>query len=263
MARSLEQIPDIVLRIGLAAENAFNSKQPFTLSLAFSTYSSALAFRKSFYSARSYLRSLKQRRPADIMPLIQAYTGLERLSCARLDREPATISLRETGCVYVNISMNALFSDLDQQLSALGIPDLDPGYNLATTTTRDMTAIFSGMAAPTPSATPDGTPHRPSVPIEIPLTPSVKPGLASSMPLFDSEFTPNDVTSRSLHETLAKLSEALCDHAIDPTAITQSNVRRNRRKLLDAMPTAISDTLRTHLLEHPGYDDILAQDLKI
>jgi hypothetical protein len=155
MTKSLEQIPQNILRIGLAAESAFHSRTPFELSLAFPTYASALAFRKSFYSTRSFLRILKQRRPQDYMPLHESYAGLERLSCARLDREPATKQLRELGSVYVTITLNTLFADLDQQLDHLGIPAIDPTYNMATSTNAEvLKAMTSPSATPSPSFSP-------------------------------------------------------------------------------------------------------------
>lgn len=234
MARTLEHISDTIFRLGLAAESAFNAKKPFRISLACSSYSSALALRKDFYSSRHFLRTLKQRKPQDAMPFLSALSGLERISVSRVDKAPAEHQLATLGSVYVDFYAKTDIDGFSQQLDALGIPSLDIGYNPATTTDRDL--MLAASTSPQDLYTPTHQPSR-----EIPLT--ERSSLPDSITIFDQTFTTQDVFAPSAHENLHKLSLALLEPS---TPISQTKVKLFRRKLLES--SNISPSLRDFLL---------------
>ena len=185
MARTLEHISDIIFRLGLAAEAAFNDKKPFRISMACSSYASALALRKDFYSSRHFLRTLKQRKPHEAMPFLAALSGLERISVSRVDKAPALQQLASLGSVYVDFYAKTDIDGFSQQLDALGIPPLEVGYNPATTTNKDFLASPS-HTSPQDLYVPTHQPSR-----EIPLTD--RTSLPDSITIFNHSFTTQDV----------------------------------------------------------------------
>jgi hypothetical protein len=257
MTKSLTHIPDTIFRLGLAANTAFHARKDFSLSLAFPSYASALAFRKLFYSSRSFLRTLQQRKPQDALRFTDAISGLERLSCARLDKAPAQAQLTALGSIYLDFTMKTNDASLDQQLDALGLPALDLAYNPDTTTNADF------MAAHMPSAPAAFTSPQqmykpaaaPSPAIELPIAdPNALP---TAFFIFDYNCTPQDFMARSAHETALKLQAAIDAFINQPNTITLANLRRLRRKLLDSQ---VSEDLRQHIMQSPELDGMLATE---
>lgn len=258
MTKSLTHIPDTIFRLGLAANTAFHARKDFSLSLAFPTYASALAFRKLFYSSRSFLRTLQQRKPQDALRFTDAISGLERLSCARLDKAPAQAQLASLGSIYLDFTMKTNDASLDQQLDALGLPALDLAYNPDTTTNADFMAAHA-PAAHAPQQTSPQALYKPaaapSAPIELPIAdPNALP---TSFFIFDYNCTAIDFFARSAHETALKLRDAIDAFINEPNLVTQANLRRLRRKLLDGQ---ISESLRDYVMNNPSIDEMLAQE---
>lgn len=242
--KRLEQLNPTLLRLATHVESLYLSNQLKPITLEFPSYGAALSFRLDFYNTRKFLNNLRERNKPEALAFASAISGLNRLSCARCDKEPALKHLADYGYVPLHFRpVNETHIDLSSQLDALGIPPLDPSYNPATMRNADFSALASASATAAPSQTSPQdlyTPtHQPSA--EIPLTTSSS--LPSSITIFDHTFTTQDVFASSAHESLHKLSLALLEPS---TPTSQAKIKLFRRKLLES--SNITPSLRSFLL---------------
>ena len=241
--KRLEQLNPTLLRLATHVESLYLSNKLKPITLEFPSYGAALSFRLDFYNTRKFLNNLRERNKPEALAFASAISGLNRLSCARCDKEPALKHLADYGYVPLHFRpVNETHIDLSSQLDALGIPPLDPSYNPATMRNADFAALASASAAPSLSSTSPQdlyTPtHQPSA--EIHLTTS---SLPSSITIFDQTFTTQDVFASSAHENLHKLSLALLEPS---TPTSQAKIKLFRRKLLES--SNIASSLRSFLL---------------
>lgn len=259
--KRLEQVRSSMLRLGINAENAFLSATPFAITLEFPSLGAALAFRLDFYQTRKFLNHLRDRNKPEVTPMLSALSGLNRLSCARCDREPALRHLSDFGYVPLNFSMKDVADmDIESQFDALGLSDIDKSINTVTLTNKEFLAahgVPDGAAFASSSTSPQALykpTAAPSAPIELPI--ADPNALSTSFFIFDYNCTPQDFMARSAHETALKLQAAIDAFINEPCTVTQANLRRLRRKLLDGQ---ISDELRDLIMNHPSIDEMLAQ----
>lgn len=236
--KRLEQLNPTLLRLATHVESLYLSNKLKPITLEFPSYGAALSFRLDFYNTRKFLNNLRERNKPEALAFASAISGLNRLSCARCDKEPALKHLADYGYVPLHFKpVNETHIDLSSQLDALGIPPLDPSYNPATMRNAD----FARLSSPSDTSPQDlYTPtHQPSA--EIHLTD--RSSLPSSITIFDQTFTTQDVFASSAHENLHKLSLALLEPS---TPVSQTKVKLFRRKLLES--SNITPSLRSFLL---------------
>lgn len=232
----LEQVRPAMLRLGSNAESAYMANKPFSLTLEFPTLGSALAFRLDFYRTRKFLNHLRDRNKPEILPLLSALSGLNRLSCARCDREPALRHLNDFGYVPLYFSLSAAtYTDIDSQLDSLGLDAYD-NSNVATLRHSDFpTATPSAPATAPATATPSPTLH------------ISEPTLPASFHILGYECTPSDFNLHSMHEAAYRFVDYYTSWLANPNELNTANVRRTLRKLLTS--EAVSMTLRNHLTQ--------------
>lgn len=258
--KRLEQIRSSMLRLGSNAEDAFLSASPFSLTLEFPSLGAALAFRLDFYQTRKFLNHLRDRNKPEVAPMLHALSGLNRLSCARCDREPALQHLSAYGYVPLHFTLKDVADlDIESQFDALGLSAIDKTINTVTLTNKEFLAAHN-----VPTGSPQQTSPQalykptsaPSAPVELPIAdPHTLP---TAFFIFTYECTPADFFARSAHETALKLRDAIDAFINEPNNITLANLRRLRRKLLDSQ---ISESLRDFILQCTSLDELLATDL--
>ena len=129
----------------LARSSTFLSARPFSITLEFRSLGAALAFRLDFYQTRKFLNHLRDRNKPEISLMLHALSGLNRLSCARCDREPALRHLNDFGYVPLFFSTKEVANDdIESQFDALGLSAIDKSINTVTLTNKEFMAAWLG-----------------------------------------------------------------------------------------------------------------------
>lgn len=249
-----EQLRQSMLRLGQRAEEAYLSNQNFSLTLEFPTLGAALAFRLDFYATRKFLNHQFDRNKPEVLPFATIRSGLNRLSCARCDREPALKHLADYGYVPLYFKLAAIQdTDIDHQLDALGFDPIDPTLNVNTMRNSDFNALSSPASSSSTSPQQLYAPSAPpSQPISLPTAPS---SLPESFPILSYQCTITDFNARSSHENAIKLQRAIEAHSSSPSLTTRTQIKLFRRKLLDS--ATISATLQDFLLNNTELDSLI------
>ncbi|QGH73610.1 MAG: hypothetical protein [Siphoviridae sp. ct7UA22] len=215
---SFQTIPDAVLRIGLAAEQAFNAGSAFDLTINFPSYAAALSFRNSIYSTRAFLRKLHRRDKSTISYYLEVLSGLDRLSVAALDRATAESDLDLLGHVPVRIYTRTHSADVTAQLDNLGLPDF--------TAHTQLREPASAAPSPTPSLPSD----RPSSePVFLPVSDDVAALLEATQLLING--TPFDRSCFPNNDTWERAQALMSAYNRDD----YSRARLYLRRLLDSL----------------------------